>query len=252
MDLAARRRPLAGFTHWRVTEEFDHAAAAYDRLVSANPGYHAHLRLSARRLRLPDGGAGCRLLDLGCGTGASTAALLRVAPRAEIIAVDASAGMLAAATAKPWPEQVSFVHARAEELVEAGVTGPFDGVLAAYLIRNCPDPDAVLRTVFGLLRPGARIAVHEYSVADSLYARAVWAAVCSAVVIPAGRLLTGRSDLFTYLRRSVAEFDGAARLRARLRAAGFIAVDTAPVTGWQRGIVHTFLGRRPPSAPAEA
>ena len=34
-------------------DAFDTAAAAYDRLVGANPGYHADLRLSARRMRNP-------------------------------------------------------------------------------------------------------------------------------------------------------------------------------------------------------
>ena len=72
--------------HW-VTAEFDRSAAVYDRLVAANPGYHAHLRRSAARLRLPRKGAGLRILDLGCGTGASTAALLHVAPHADILAV---------------------------------------------------------------------------------------------------------------------------------------------------------------------
>ena len=33
---------------------FDAGAPSYDRLVDANPGYHAHLRLSARRLRLAE------------------------------------------------------------------------------------------------------------------------------------------------------------------------------------------------------
>jgi ubiquinone/menaquinone biosynthesis C-methylase UbiE len=71
-----------------VPAAFDDGARAYDRLVGANPGYHAHLRISARRMRLPDRGRGLRLLDAGCGTGASTAALLVAAPEAEIIAVD--------------------------------------------------------------------------------------------------------------------------------------------------------------------
>ena len=76
---------------------FDAGAPAYDKLVDANPGYHAHLRLSAQRMRLPDQGEGLHLLDAGAGTGASTAALVAVAPKAEIVAVDASSGMLAQA-----------------------------------------------------------------------------------------------------------------------------------------------------------
>src|SRR5690348_12008974 len=79
---------------------FDAGAAAYDRLVGASPGYHAQLALSARRMRIPARGKGLRLLDAGCGTGASTAALLAVAPEADIVAVDASRGMLDAALAK--------------------------------------------------------------------------------------------------------------------------------------------------------
>jgi uncharacterized protein with NAD-binding domain and iron-sulfur cluster/ubiquinone/menaquinone biosynthesis C-methylase UbiE len=229
-----------------VLDGFDRAARSYDRLVGANPGYHAHLRRSARRLRLPPGdGTGLRLLDLGCGTGASTAALLAVAPKAEIVAVDASAGMLAEARRKPWPATVTFVHARAEDLAAAGLRGPFDGVLAAYLVRNLADPDRLLRTVRGLLRPGATAAVHEYSVADSRFRKLVWRAVCATVIVPAGRLLSGDATLYRYLRQSVLEFDGVRAMSARLRRAGFTGVRVEPMSGWQRGIVHTFLGRRP-------
>ncbi|MET4924091.1 hypothetical protein P3L51_17250 [Streptomyces sp. PSRA5] len=54
-----------------LSAAFDRAALGHDRPVAVNPGYHAHRRGPARRLRSPRGGAGPRLLDLGCGTGAS-------------------------------------------------------------------------------------------------------------------------------------------------------------------------------------
>jgi ubiquinone/menaquinone biosynthesis C-methylase UbiE len=74
-----------------VPRAFDDHADSYDRMVGANPGLPRHLRpLRPSAWGCPDGGRGLRLLDLGCGTGASTAALLEVAPEAEIIAVDAS------------------------------------------------------------------------------------------------------------------------------------------------------------------
>ncbi|KOX22103.1 class I SAM-dependent methyltransferase [Nocardiopsis sp. NRRL B-16309] len=235
--------------HGAVTDEFDHAARSYDRLVAANPGYHSHLRASARRLRLPGRGEGLRLLDLGCGTGASTAALLRAAPLARIAAVDASRGMLDAAAAKEWPRGVTFHRARAEEITPAWADehlgGPADAVFAAYLIRNVPDPDALLASVRSVLRPGGRLALHEYSVADSPAARAVWSAVCWGVVIPAGGALTGRTDLFRYLWRSAMEFDGRAGLLDRMRRAGLVTVASAPLPGWQYGITHTFVGARP-------
>ena len=232
-----------------VTDEFDHAAGAYDRLVGANPGYHRDLRRSVRRLRLPDQGEGVRLLDLGCGTGASTAALLAAAPKARIVAVDASQGMLDAARAKTWDGDVVFHRARAEELSPAWaherLGGPADAVLGAYLIRNVPDPDALLRSVLEILRPGGRLALHEYSVADSPSARTVWTAVCWGVIIPSGRALAGRTDLFRYLWRSVLEFDGRQELLARMRAIGLESVASAPLAGWQYGITHTFVGSRP-------
>jgi ubiquinone/menaquinone biosynthesis C-methylase UbiE len=96
----------------------------------------------------------------------------------------------------------------------------------------------------GHLAPGAPIAVHEYSVADSAYARRVWTAVCWAVIIPLGRRVTGDASLYRYLWRSVLAFDGLARLEQRLRDAGLREVHTRPVDGWQRGIVHTVLGWR--------
>ncbi|GAA4943780.1 class I SAM-dependent methyltransferase [Streptomonospora halophila] len=229
----------------RVGDEFDRAAAAYDLLVAANPGYHRHLRASARRLGLPRGGEGLRVLDLGCGTGASTAALAREYPRAEIIGVDASEGMLARARAKRWGPRVRFVHARAEDLAAGALGGPSDAVFAAYLLRNCPDTDAALAAVRDLLKPGGGIVLHEYSVADSVAARCVWSLVCWGVIIPLGCVATGRSALYRYLWRSVLEFDGAARLRRRMGEAGLENVRTQALGGWQRGIVHTFAGTAP-------
>lgn len=228
-----------------VPGAFDAGAKSYDVLVGANPGYHEHLKLSAHRMGLPNRGAGLKLLDIGCGTGASTSALTEVAPLAEIVAVDGSSGMLDEARAKPWPDTVRFVHSRAENLAEAGVAGPFDGILAAYLVRNLPDPDPVLRSLCSLLRPGGVLAVHEYSVRDSVPARLLWNAVCAAVIIPAGRIRAGDAGLYRYLRRSVNEFDGVGAFQDRLRRNGFVDVQQMTVPGWQRNIVHTFIARTP-------
>ncbi|MGB6207526.1 class I SAM-dependent methyltransferase [Mycobacterium sp.] len=228
-----------------VAAAFDVGASAYDRLVGANPGYHAHLRLSARRMRLPGRGQGLRLLDAGCGTGASTAALLSVAPQAEIIAVDASRGMLDEAQAKAWPSSVRFVHSPIEEAADNGVTGPFDGILAAYLIRNLSDPDAQLRAFRDLLRPGAPLAVHEYSVRDSRAAIGIWHAVCWGIIIPSGWRQTRDATLYRHLWRSVLTFDGVRQFRRRLRDAGFAAVRSETMSGWETNILHTFLGDAP-------
>lgn len=228
-----------------VPAEFDRVARAYDRLTGLNPGYHRHLRLSARRLALPHGG---HVLDLCCGTGASTTALLEAHPSAAITAADASEGMLDVARARIPADRARFVAADAMDPAADGVTGPFDGVFMAYGIRNVPDADACLHRLLELLRPGGHALFHEYSVADSLRARAVWNAVSLGVIIPGGFLISGTTRLFRYLRRSVLEFDGVRSFQARLERAGFTDVRTQPMDGWQKGVVHSFLARRPPES----
>ncbi len=232
-----------------VPSEFDTAAASYDRLVGASPGYHQNLARSARRMQLPgvmygSDGAGLHLLDLGCGTGASTAALLAAAPQATITAVDASAGMLAQARQADWPQRVSFVHSRAEELAAAGVHGPFDGIFAAYLVRNLPDPDPVLAGLRDLLAPGAPLAIHDYALDGRVRSRAIWTAVSWTVIIPAGKVVTGRAALYRYLWRSVLRFDTVDALADRLRGHGLVDTRIATMPGWERGIVHTVVARR--------
>ena len=234
-----------GLPRGEVPAAFDVGAAAYDRLVGANPGYHTHLRRSARRMRIPARGKGLRLLDAGCGTGASTAALLTVAPEAEIVAVDASQGMLDTALAKSWPSSVQFVHSPIEQLAGHGVHGPFDAILAAYLVRNLADPDGQLQTFRTLLRPGGTLAVHDYSVRDSRMATAVWHAVCWGIIIPSGWRATRDTTLYRHLWRSVLSFDGADRFRRRLRDAGYSAVHSETMPGWEHNIVHTFIGTAP-------
>jgi len=234
-----------GLPRAAVPAAFDSGADAYDGLVDANPGYHRHLRQSVQRMGITDGGRGLRLLDAGCGTGASTAALVAQAPEAAIIAVDASAGMLRQAGAKRWPSSVTFVHTPIEELSAAGIEGPFDAVLAAYLMRNLGDPDAQLARFRELLRPRGILAVHEYSVRDSRSAIAVWNTVCGTIIVPLAWWRTRNVTLYRHLWRSVKEFDGAAAFRNRLVAAGFDDVRSETVTGWQRNVLHTFLAAAP-------
>ena len=150
--------------------------------------------------------------------------------------------MIEHARRKTWPATVQFVHTRLEDLDAAGIDGPFDAILAGYLLRNLAEPARQLTALRELLVPGGRLAVHEYSVRDSRRARIVWHMVCAAIIIPAGRLVTGDATLYRHLRRSVLHFDGVEALTRTIAQAGFVDVRTEPMSGWQRGIVHTFLG----------
>ena len=76
-----------------------------------------------------------------------------------------------------------------------GCAGPFDGILAAYLIRNLADPrrasSARCATCCG---PAARWRCTSTRCGIRARARAVWHAVCWSVIIPSGRLATGDAD----------------------------------------------------------
>ena len=224
-----------------VPNDFDRVARRYDLLSGLNPGYRRHLKKSAARLGVS---GHPRILDLCCGTGLSTEAIASVYPYAAIVALDASAGMIEQARRKRRLTQVNFVLGDATDPTAAGVEGPFDAIFMAYGIRNVPDPDLCLANLLKLLKPGAPIVFHEYSVSDSRWSAMVWKMVSSAVIIPLGKLFAGDADIFRYLRRSVIEFDGKEAFVERLIAAGFVKTTVLPMGGWQRGIVHTFRAHR--------
>jgi ubiquinone/menaquinone biosynthesis C-methylase UbiE len=152
-----------------VPEAFDEVADRYDLMVAPNPGYHAHLRRSARTLarslatsRATRRDQPLEVIDLGCGSGASTRAVVEALDAeslpARMTGVDGSEGMLREARRKQWPAGTRFVHARAEELTDrADVVGDglVDGVFAAYLVRNVSDRDALLGRLHALIAPGA-------------------------------------------------------------------------------------------------
>jgi ubiquinone/menaquinone biosynthesis C-methylase UbiE len=234
----------ATFVHRKreVPSDFDVVAPTYDLLTGMNPGYHRHLRLSAQRLAAP---ARARLLDLCCGTGISTEAVQSVYPDARLVGLDASRGMLEVARAKKLLSGIEWVHGDAMDVTAAGVEGPFDGILMAYGIRNVPDPDACLARLVSLLRPGASLCLHEYSVRGSRRSRAIWDAVCWGIIIPGGLVTARTTKIYRYLHESVRRFDSVAELETRMRRAGLVDVRTEPMDGWQRGILHSFVGRRP-------
>lgn len=252
-------------TNQMLSEAFDDVAARYDVMVALSPGYHAQLVASAREfvrsLTGPDGPATefdrpLRIVDLGCGSGASTGALVDAVAeaglRCEIVGVDASTGMLDSARRKAWPAGVRFVQGTAQQLAQGELHAlsadpdGFDGVFAAYLLRNVPecDRDAFLAGLHARLRPGAPVLLHDYSVAGRPVATAAWSALCWGVIVPLSAVLTRRPDLFTYLWRSVLEFDSVEQAMARLQRGGYTDVRTRGVPGWQVSMVHMIHGRR--------
>ncbi|WP_031509625.1 class I SAM-dependent methyltransferase [Streptomyces megasporus] len=104
-----------------------------------------------------------RIVDLGCGTGAGTFALLARFPEAHVTAVDSSTAHLQRlrekACAEGVDERVRTVQADLD--VSRPDLGTPDLVWASASMHHMADPDRVLRTVRDMLAPGGLFALVE-------------------------------------------------------------------------------------------
>ncbi|MFI5681981.1 class I SAM-dependent methyltransferase [Streptomyces cellulosae] len=104
------------------------------------------------------------IVDLGCGTGAGTFALLDRFPDAHVTAVDASAEHLqrlrTKACTRGVQERVRTVQADLDDNAWPDLGSP-DLVWASASMHHMAHPDRALRTVHGTLAPGGLFAVVE-------------------------------------------------------------------------------------------
>jgi SAM-dependent methyltransferase len=99
-----------------------------------------------------------RLLDIGCGTGATTLALGRsLGPQSQCIGVDVSEPMLALARAraKSEPSPPSFILADAQ--THAFAPESFDALVSRFGVMFFADPPAAFANLRRAARPGARL-----------------------------------------------------------------------------------------------
>jgi len=106
---------------------------------------------------------GCRVLDLGCGSGRDVYALAQmVGPSGLVVGVDMTDEQLAVAEGYRAHhaqlfgyDNVRFLQGYIERLDELGLeTASFDVIVSNCVVNLSPDKDAVMRGVQRLLRPG--------------------------------------------------------------------------------------------------
>lgn len=124
---------------------------------------------------------GCRVLDLGCGSGRDVYALAQlVGPTGEVVGVDMTEEQLDVAQRHQAHHaevfgysNTRFLHGYIERLDELGLApGSFDVIVSNCVVNLSPDKDAVLRGVQALLKPGG-----EFYFSDVYADRRVPAAV---------------------------------------------------------------------------
>jgi cyclopropane fatty-acyl-phospholipid synthase-like methyltransferase len=119
--------------------------------------------------RLP-GGAGDRVLDLGCGPGGVARAM---ADRGRcVVALDLSFDQARLAQAATAGRSASVLHADAAALPCR--SGSMDGALAVEFAVHVPERDALFAEVWRVLRPGGHLVIVDYGVEPSSTRRHRW------------------------------------------------------------------------------
>ena len=179
--------------------------------------------------------AGARVLDLGCGDGRLTEAL--VAAGCVVVGVDASPEQVAAARARG-------LDARLMDGQALTFADEFDAVFSNAALHWMKDPGRVLRGVSRALRPGGRFA-GEFGAQGNV------AAVSKAVADALARRGLRFADLDPWYYPTAAEYGQA------LESAGFRvdAIETFPrptplpgdMVGWLETFARAFMAPLPPA-----
>jgi demethylmenaquinone methyltransferase/2-methoxy-6-polyprenyl-1,4-benzoquinol methylase len=218
---AAEADEAAAAAH--VRDIFDSIAPSYDllnHLLSIGLD-RRWWRRSARAfdsvLRDPQ----ARVLDLCCGTGDMTAALLAQRPTTAepVTGVDFSAQMLDRARTKYASVNAIWIEADAMHLPFPD--NSFDLVTSAFGFRNLTNYAAGLVEIHRVLKPGGCLGILECNQPDGL-SGALYTLYFRHILPIIGGLVSGDRAAYRYLPASVARFPRPPQMLALLDQAGFI------------------------------
>ncbi|WP_219412863.1 demethylmenaquinone methyltransferase [Pseudonocardia nigra] len=159
---------------------------------------------------------GERVLDLAAGTAVSTVELSRSG--AWCVAADFSLGMLRAGAERAVPK----VAADALHLPFAD--GAFDAATISFGLRNVTDPDAALRELARVTRPGGRLVVCEFGRPTWAPFRAAYYAGLERVLPAVARQVSSNPEAYSYLGESIRDWSPQPELARRIAAAGWTQV----------------------------
>ena len=158
---------------------------------------------------------GQTVLDLAAGTGTSSQPF---ADRgAEVVPCDFSLGMLK--VGKRSRPHLPFTAGDGTRLPFADAT--FDAVTISFGLRNIVDPDAGLREMRRVTRPGGRLVVCEFSHPTNRLLRTVYVEYLMKALPSVARAVSSSPDAYVYLAESIRAWPDQAGLAARVAAAGW-------------------------------
>jgi SAM-dependent methyltransferase len=99
------------------------------------------------------------VLDVGCGTGATTLAIARALPGANCVGIDVSEPMLALAKARAEREQLSASFVRADAETHAFEPGASDTIVSRFGVMFFADPVRAFANLRSAVRKGGNLAL---------------------------------------------------------------------------------------------
>jgi demethylmenaquinone methyltransferase/2-methoxy-6-polyprenyl-1,4-benzoquinol methylase len=231
-----------------VRQMFDAIAPRYDLLnhvLSANVD-RLWWRRTARRFKPVLAQPEAAVLDICCGTGDMTMALLKNRPRGAqpILAADFARGMLSRGAKKfsaRGPGAPYAVPIEADALHLPLRTGSLDLIVTAFGFRNLANYEAGLAEFSRVLKPGGQLGILEFSEPGGLVGKAY--AVYFRRVLPAiGRAICGKAGAYSYLPASVGNFPPPGEMLEMMRAAGYAECAWQPYTFGIAGLYTAVRG----------
>jgi demethylmenaquinone methyltransferase/2-methoxy-6-polyprenyl-1,4-benzoquinol methylase len=207
-----------------VAAMFDDVAARYDLTNDVlSLGQDRRWRRAVLRAVAPH--AGETVLDLAAGTGTSSQPFADEG--ALVVPCDFSQGMLQVGKrARP---ALSFVAGDATRLPFAD--GTFDAVTISFGLRNVVDPDAGLREMLRVTRPGGRLVVCEFSSPTNAVFRTVYIEYLMRALPAVARAVASNPEAYVYLAESIRAWPDQPGLAARIEAAGWSGCEWQNLSG---------------------
>lgn len=159
---------------------------------------------------------GAQWLDIGCGTGALTAAIIDHAAPASVQAVDPSLAYVLHARRGVRDRRATFVVADARRLPQP--TGSVDAVVSALVLNFVPEPELALAEMARVARQAGTVAAYVWDYADGMQLiRHFWDA---AVALDPGAAVLDEGHRFPICHPSALEalFRGAGLREVESRA----------------------------------
>ena len=178
---------------------------------------------------------GEHVLDLAAGTGTSSEPFR--ARGAVVVPCDFSVGMLQEGKRKL--PHLPFTAGDGTQLPFADDT--FDAVTISFGLRNIVDPDAGLREMLRVTRPGGRLVVCEFSSPVVELFRTVYIEYLMKALPSIARAVSSSPDAYVYLAESIRAWPDQAGLAAVVQAAGWRSVEWRNLSG---GIVALHRATR--------